>query len=301
MFRKRKYNNKSKNNKKDSINDNKKEISTSIENESDSRDYIDIINELLIGLLVANGMAVITSLIGVYINLTLSAFVLILACIPIAILSGMYSMRLITLFIFTAMLGISVSYLAWEYNALTSGKTIKRISVNMTPQYQDASVFVFTDAIVRSEYMGKKIYRRAAGGAKQSSYRLTYAVPLVSPDWTKNQPIPAWAICTKIIHYVSEIANPPSSLFNNDFKMAVATEEDDSKDAIEDACKKFGLMSNENARVLRLVYSLEEEIDETVSLLKGFVIGFNVVWIIIFLIMAFSINEKDYMTKASDS
>ncbi|PIE45702.1 MAG: hypothetical protein CSA44_01765 [Gammaproteobacteria bacterium] len=289
----------SKDSKKGNRKDNKKQSDKRIDKKPNGRDYIAIIKELLIGLLVANGMAALSGLIGVYISLTLSVVVLILSCIPIAILSGVYSIRLITLFIFTAMLGISVSYLAVEHNVLASGKIIEGIPVNMAPQHQDAVAFVFTDATVRSEYMGEIMYTDDEDGS--ISYIFTYAVPLVSPDWTEDKPVPAWAVFVETVRYTSDRTSPPSLLFNTDFKVAVATEEDDSYDAIEDACEKHGLISNENARVLRLAYSIEDEIYKVVSMLKGLVIGFNVVWIIIFWIMAWRINVDDYATKESDS
>ncbi len=288
MSRKKKYNEKNGNSKNDNINDDKKALTKSIDNKTNSRDYIAIITELFISLPVANGMAVLTGLISVYISFGFSIIILILACIPIAILSGMYSVRLFPLFIFTAMLGISVSYPARDYYALTSGQIIEQVPVSMAPQYRDVSAYVFTNAIVRSEYIGEKIGMRR--GASDDDYTITYAVPLVSPDWTKYEPVPAWAVSYEFV-YRNESRKNPRLLFDIDFNAAVtAWGGDDFNDAIEDACEKYGLISSKNAPVLKLVYSLEEEIDDVVSLLKGFFIGFNVVWIIIFLIISWRIS-----------
>lgn len=258
-----------------------------IKKKTHGKDYAGIVRDLFIGLFMANSMAVLTGLIGLYINFVFSVTFLLFSCVFIGAYYTMYSIRLSTLFIFTAMLGIAVSASTWEYNVLVSGETIDGIRANMAPQYPDASAFVFTDAIVRSEYMGKTMSQ------SKETYSFTYVVPLVSPDWTKNEPVPAWAICTEDVDYLSEKTNPPSLLFNTDFKVAVATTYKNSDDAIEDACEKYNLISDKNAPVLRLTYSLEDEIHKAFSLLKWLVLSFNIIWVVVFLIMSLTLKMKD--------
>ncbi len=257
-------------------------------NRTYDRNYGAIMNDLFIGLLVANGMAVLTGLIGVYIGFLFSVFVLLFSCVFIGMFSMMYSLRLSTLFIFTAMLGIAVSYSVWEYEVLVSGETMYGISVNMAPEYPDASAFVFTNATVRREYMGK-IKSCSKTGTGQITCRFTCVVPLVPYDWTIDQTVPAWAVCTESVDDTDVIKNEPCS-FPDDFKIAVATVYDVSEGAIKKACAKYGLTTNSNAPVLRLAYSLKEEINKAFSMLKWFVIGFNLVWIVIFLILAFTVS-----------
>ncbi len=259
-------------------------------NKTYGRNYEAIVNDLFIGLLVANGMAVLTGLIGVYISFLLSVVVLLFSCVFIGMFSMMYSLRLSTLFIFTAMLGIAVSYSAWEYEVLVSGETMYGISVNMAPEYPDASAFVFTNATVRREYMGK-IKSCSKTGTGQISCRFTCVVPLVPYDWTIDQTVPAWAVCTENIDDTDVIKKEPCS-FPDDFKVAVATVYDVSEDVIEKTCTKYGLTTDSNAPVLRLTYSLKEEINKAFNMLKWFVVGFNVVWIVIFLIMSWNIKEE---------
>lgn len=237
-----------------------------------------ILGDLLISLFIANSMAFLSFLIAVYSNFLLAGIFLFIGGSLVGVYFIRYSHRLILLSIFIITFGLLVLIPALDYRVLASGDIVEGVSVNLAPKHKDASAFIFTDVTVRREYMGSTAYSSKSTGG---STFYTYMVPLAPPYWTKDKPVPAWAVSSY-------------GHFPTDFKAALATTYDISDDAVTNACERYGLTTNSDAPVLRLTQnSMEMEIDKAYKKLKNFVIILNVLWIVLFLIISLRSKNRN--------
>lgn len=132
------------------------------------------------------------------------------------------------------------------------------ISVARAPEYE-ASTYTFNDAKILPYYAGyyfsKGTVSNRTGGRSYVAHSEYYVAPLVSPTWTKEEPVTAWGVCTDTWRADNEFSNTDTcrAVWKKTNTQGIELEPSKFAEielAITDAKEKYGLTSHENAKYL---------------------------------------------------
>lgn len=159
-----------------------------------------------------------------------------------------------------AVLGFLGGMMAIQWVDVRLGRRVDGIPVAQAAQHPDASVFRFTDGVVRADLRGQHGVR----GRRSATTVFHEVAPLVAPDWTPRAPVTAWVACntTHENTCVESWQRPLRGGVRIDWMVGSTCEQ-----ARRDALARHGLMSAADAPILEWTAAPEDAVDPVVWVL----------------------------------
>ena len=195
----------------------------------------------------------------------------------------------------TAVTGFFLAVIISSMNAsrplwltLTSGKSSLDypISVADAPEY-DVTFFTFKNGEVKPDLAGydrtEGYVRTRTGGRGYRAGTVYYVAPVVKDDWTPDQAVTLWAVCTDTWELETDFADTDACRkeWKKDHKQGVEIEPGkiaDLQPALKNAETEFGLQSYPNAKFI--LWSKDAAFEARSA--KGSAIGFMIITHLVF-------------------
>lgn len=157
------------------------------------------------------------------------------------------------------------------------GSTVWGIPVSDAPAHDSAAVFHFTDGTVRTDFEVELPVYSGTRGTSTYSYSL-YLVPIVPDGWTRETPVPAWAVSVRHAYEFSKAA------WSQPYRAGVrvtSLNSGDFQDTIGEAERIYGLNTAVGAPIIRWMERPEDATGDEQALLAQIVAVCGVVWALV--------------------
>jgi hypothetical protein len=146
---------------------------------------------------------------------------------------------------------------------LSGGQHVRGISVAQAPEFPQATLFVFRDGHVEADLVAEYVTNSADSTVHD------FAAPLVPEGWTREQPVPAWAVST-----VS-----PQADWRQPLRGALGSPAPAALEAVRSAEEKQHLQSAPHAPALRWLADPDADIERQRRMAWLLALGAHGIWL----------------------
>ncbi len=167
--------------------------------------------------------------------------------------------------------GLLPGYFWQEYITLKSGDIVHGISIKEAHNYPKGTIFYFSDGIPLIKYLGEFVEVTESGKPRSRTYSYYYVVPVVTKDWSRDQPVLLWA-------------GSSTSAFNKNWRKphraGLRLISGAFRNAQKNAESKHRLYSHSDAPIIEWMASPTEELEYKWKVAWAAVIMWHAAWIV---------------------